>query len=282
MKEILELTTEVHPFILFVEDRDKARDYGTLFLKELGCSVVAVKNADEAIKMFMLSPNLDLVFTDIDLLGVEGKDDKSGVDLARFIKQLNCDLPIIGYSSKFDDNGLDINEKLLFDGWFGKGKMVVQELFEMYTNLKKKANEHKIKRFDEISDIFNGLIKRNVIENESFGKAIEIAFKFGETPFNQIDEAMNGTGYKLICVNSESYTRLTKSILVWIRVDDNLCETEVYGHSDLFCFGDSQNEAVHNLLILMEGFYEDMRLDSENNYSGPALKIRRFLFNIFN
>lgn len=280
MENKAEIIKEMKPLILFIEDREELRRDCADLLKESGCLIISVDNAKDAIKNYMISPNIDLVFTDIDLLGRTEKD-KSGVDIAKFVKQVNCDLPIIGYSSKFEENELTNDEREYFDEWYSKGRMNLKEITHMLKNVKEKANGHKMERFDEMCDLFNTLKKKDVIDNNAFGDILRLAIKYDSAPFSQIDEAINDIGYKLVLIDTDSYKNMKTPILIWLREDDNLCEAEVYGYSDLYSFGDTKDEAINSLFVIMLGFYEDLKEDMSEKISGPALKLQKFLFNVF-
>ena len=272
---------EIKPNILFVEDKKNFRESSIKNLKEINCSVLAVDNADEALECYLHSPNIDLVFTDIDLLGRIERD-KSGVDIARFIRQLDCDMPIIGYSSKFKSGELGPEEIGLFNSWYDKGKMLPTEINQMFDQVKIIADERKEQRINEMCDIFNLLKDKNVINKSDFNEVLGVAFEFGNAPISQLNQAIEELGFKLILINAQRNENIKKPVLIWLREDDNCCEVEVYGFSDLFGFGKTKDDAINNLLSIMLGFHNDMSIDSEDNFAGPALKLKKFLSNIFN
>lgn len=272
-----ESTSSIKPLILLVQDREDARRDDSQLLKSLGCSVITAENANEALKKFFISPHLDLVFTDIDLVGSETARDKSGVDIARFIKHLDNELPIIGRSSIFEDNELSDNEKSWFDKWYSKGGMSYQALQKMFEDVKTQADAHKQKRFNEIADIFNKLKKNNIIDQKDFGEVLELAISYGTTPFLQIEEATSESGYELKLVSPKTSTMIGKPFLIWTKSESGTHETEVYGYSDLYSFGLDEEDALNNLLRLMSGFASDMKNESPQSFAGPALRLRKFL-----
>jgi|GEM_PF-5414011 len=280
MNEFEETNALVKPLIMIVEDREDGRRDVAELLKQLGCAVITAENANEALKNYMITPRLDLVFTDIDLLGSENYKDKSGVDIARFIKQLNSKLPVIGYSSKFEDNELTDEERSYFNGWYFKGGMSVQALSHMYVELKSKADQHKKGRFDDIADAFNILKQKNVIDLNHFSEVLELAISYGTAPSLQIEEAASEKGYELKLVDPKTINPIAKPFLIWTRSEKNIHEIEVYGYSELYSFGQTEKEALAKLLELMRGFASDMKKESPENFAGPALRLRKFLFNI--
>ena len=279
---ILKMREEITPLVLLVDDKVNAMQSTVSLIGSLGCSVVVARSADEAIKVIMSSPSLDLVFTDVDLIGNVRIKDKSGVAVATFAKQVDNELPVFGYSSKFEDEELDEKDKENFDNYYYKGVTGIEKKEEMYNSIRSMAIKHKEKRFNKMLELFNTLNKEMVIGTKNFDNIFRLATELEEIPFRQINEAITTKGYKLVTIYPEPSKKLSKPFLVWIHNEEKYSEVEVYGYSDLFCFGDSEDEAINNLLIIMEGFLEDMRSDSEEKFIGPALKIRNFLINIFN
>jgi len=266
----------IKPFILIVEDREGGRNKYAKALRDINCGVITATNAKEAVNSFMTSPKLDLVFTDIDLKG-KTHPDKSGVDIARFIKHLDNELPVVGYSSKFVDKELSEEEKGYFNRWFPKGDMLVKDILEMCDNLKDMANHHKLRRFNEVVDLFNKLKAKKIISNDQFGQVLETAITYDTTPFSQVEEAIAESGYSLKLLSSLVSDFISKPFLVWIRNDETLFEVEVYGYPDLYSFGNTEDEAIKNLIQIMQGYAADMKSDDADNFAGPALLLRKFL-----
>jgi len=82
--------------VLVVEDSDHVRYFARQLLTDLSCQVTEASNAQEALALLQ-NDRFDLVFSDIVMPGI------TGVDLAREIKRLFGDVPVLlasGYSSK--------------------------------------------------------------------------------------------------------------------------------------------------------------------------------------
>lgn len=90
-------TTDNHPgsrTVLVVEDSPDVRDVTARMLRDLGHDVQAVASAEEAMERLRHGPHVDLVLTDILL-----SDSKTGLQLAREIRLLRQDLPVLFMSA---------------------------------------------------------------------------------------------------------------------------------------------------------------------------------------
>lgn len=82
--------------VLLVEDNDQVREFAEALLEHLQCEVVSVDSAESALDM-LKREKVDLVFSDIVMPG------KSGIELAKIVRDLHPDLPILlasGYSEE--------------------------------------------------------------------------------------------------------------------------------------------------------------------------------------
>jgi CheY-like chemotaxis protein len=107
------------PVILVVDDDPGVLQQMVSGLAGLNCSPVGVASHMAAVETLRSNPSIDLVLTDI-RLGLQG-DDKSGVDLARYVRRQFCDLPIVGYSAVFTESQFASGERGLFDYVWPKG-----------------------------------------------------------------------------------------------------------------------------------------------------------------
>lgn len=122
------------PVILVVEDDPEALDQRTDLLSTLRSAPIGKPSEDEA-REVILELSVDLVLTDI-RLGTP-QDDRSGIDLARYVKSIYPDLPVIGYSARVADNELSPAEKEVFDEVWPKNLdyMQIEELMQRCQSL---------------------------------------------------------------------------------------------------------------------------------------------------
>ena len=82
--------------VLLVEDNAPVRQFAESLLEDLGCEVISTASGEEALRLLETTP-VDLVFTDVVM------PEMSGVDLARKIREVNADVPVLlatGYSDE--------------------------------------------------------------------------------------------------------------------------------------------------------------------------------------
>ena len=101
------------PVILVVEDNPEALAQRTDLLATLDSKPIGLPSEEEA-REAILGNVIDLILTDIRLRD-EPWDDRSGVRLARYAKDLYPSLPVIGYSAWLVDDDLEPSEREVFD-----------------------------------------------------------------------------------------------------------------------------------------------------------------------
>ena len=80
--------------VLLVEDNDAVRGFAEHLLEDMHCSTISAASGEEALKLLQ-EHEVDLVFSDVVMPGL------SGVDLARCVRALHPDVPVVlasGYS----------------------------------------------------------------------------------------------------------------------------------------------------------------------------------------
>lgn len=80
--------------VLIVEDQDEVRDVAIALVQSIGYRTLSAPGAEEALRILERTPDIDLVFTDIVMPGM------NGVELARRARAMRPDLPIV-YATGF-------------------------------------------------------------------------------------------------------------------------------------------------------------------------------------
>jgi DNA-binding NarL/FixJ family response regulator len=138
------------PVIVVVEDDPEALEQRTSLLASLDCLAIGFLTDEEA-REAMLSAPVDLLLTDIRLKPSKG--DRSGVELARYVKRTFPDMPVLGYSAVFADKDLAPLEKDTFDEVWPKNLdfMQIEELMQRCQSL---ARQHQVRRREALWQLF--------------------------------------------------------------------------------------------------------------------------------
>lgn len=272
--ENVEDPIEGRPVVLVVEDEEDALEWRTESLQAVDCMAIGVRSHDEAMRELRAGPAIDLVLTDIRLTPQINKD-KSGVALARYIKETYVDLPVAGYSARFHDTELESEKKYfdeLFDIVWPKGETRLRELDEIIDYCRRRALEHRKSRRETAFELHAVLRRRH----EEKHPEVELMRELHPTDQSApIEAALRAAGYRLKLVEARNERRLSKPIIVWLLEVDGQVEAEVYGQPALYAHGDSDEEAIAALVDLMRLYAEECDVPEEA--IGPALSLTKFL-----
>ncbi len=128
------------PLVLVVEDDERLLGLRARSLEQRGLEVVASNTVDEALSALESGPELDAVLLDINLRNEPG--DKSGIALAKVIRDRYKDVPMVAYSVFYADEILD-EVSPVFDRYYSKGSRPVAELEEALEEIRKLAMAHQ-------------------------------------------------------------------------------------------------------------------------------------------
>src|ERR1044071_8779463 len=102
------------PVVLLIDDMQKARELHSELLRLNGFTTIAVASRAEAEQELRAGPGVDIVVTDVNLDESE-IGDISGIHLASKIREIRPEIPIIGYSGRFEENELPRQYLQLFE-----------------------------------------------------------------------------------------------------------------------------------------------------------------------
>lgn len=146
--------TKPQPLVLVVEDDEYALQSRTEALSDADCAVVGVPSLGDAMRELRTEPKFDLIITDIRLS--PSADDKSGIELARHVRDQHPDLPIAGYSAVFADHDLS-DDMELFDAISVKGSMDYRSIDETVKHWRRLAEHHRFRDQRHEAAVISGL-----------------------------------------------------------------------------------------------------------------------------
>lgn len=135
------------PKVLVVEDNARALELRVDALRDAGCEVIGVRSHLDATRELTTLGTIDLVLTDIHFGSVLG--DQSGIDLARYIRRMFPEMPVVGYSAYFADGDLGEHAEV-FDAVWTKGAR--QDIDRMIHDSVDRARRYQSIRASSMSD----------------------------------------------------------------------------------------------------------------------------------
>lgn len=277
---------------LLVEDDQISLDIRREMLNGRGFATVAVQNEEEALREFAASPGVDLVITDI-RLRPERRTDKSGVVLARRIKAISAKVPIVGYSAAFAEKELSDDDRAPFTSYYARGGSEPAQIIRHIEEWKVLADEFREQRQAEA----RGRLRKF---REKYGQPDPVysTLRFlvpnrlltGED-LSCVEDVLRNAGFQLRIID-RGYARPTiedetaevrSRILVWLRREADAVVAEVYGFSEFYSFGDTEEDAIRNVLLLLDGFHRDLSNDQEERLGSNerTRDIEEFLKSVF-
>lgn len=264
--------------VLVVEDDPRTQKVRKRQLERNGFGVLLAGSRPEAIRELEASPHVDAVLTDANL-DPTNPADRSGIELASFIRDRHADLPIMAYSAQMADSPLSTSERALFTFQVPKAIMTPHELGEHLGQLRQVAKEHRSKRVAAARDARNLLREKVQLEDVDAAETVRRLLP-DDIAARGVEHALRKAGYRLQLVHSPAFRPEANPVLVWTRewesTDGIQAEAEVYAQPTLYSHGDSAHLAVACLIELMRLFAEDFQ-SSPGPSAGPARRLETFL-----
>lgn len=275
-----DLTLE-RPVVLLVEDDEDQLSWRRDRFADSGCMPIAVSSHDDAVRELRAGPAVDLVLTDIRLVpeaesGDEGKElDRSGLALARYVKETYVDLPVAGVSAYFDDE--DLAEDEAFYNYFvqiwTKGQQDYRQLDEMIGDCRRMALKHRQSRRTNAFEVHAALRRRHEVRHPEVELMRELHPPAEAAP---VEAVLRDAGYRLKLVEDRSL-KLAQPIIVWLLDVDGRVDAEVYGQPALYARGATDEEAIVALIHLMDLYRAELASDSPDERVEPSPSLATFL-----
>lgn len=269
--ETASAVVEGPPIVLIVEDEEEALDLRKELLDDAGCTTIGVRSSDDAIRELRASPGVDLVLTDI-RLGRRGED-KSGVALARFVKDTYVDLPVAGYSAWFEDDQLSSSERAPFDAMWPKRFNNGGEIQAIVEACRERAGAHRAMRSGNAFEAQAILRRRHEQLHPEVEMLRELRLDGGEAA--PVETALEDAGYRLKLVEPRNRA-LAQPTIVWVCAVDGEFEVEVYGQPALYARSTTDADAIADVIELMRLYGAEITASSVDAV-GPALSLTEFL-----
>jgi|GEM_PF-1530088 len=295
---------EEKPVALIVEDQPSTLTSRKRIFNTHGFQAIGAKSKADALREFRASPTIDIVVTDINLVGSD-EADKSGVDLAREIRSRRPTVPVIALSGRFDD--LDADEKLSFNGFLLKGAFSVAQLEANLTDWKNQALRYRQARAQKARQDLQQFREDRPLPNPD----VELLQDFlpgshmptrTDDPTNERDdpdgiddefldpdEILRRAGWRLQLVEAgfqlsefEDMTVKTGiAIPLWLREELNTWIAVLHGHPCIYHDAPTQKEVVEGALALMLGYHRTFTETPQPEPTDELKNLRNYLKQVF-
>lgn len=165
-------------------------------------------------------------------------------------------------------------EKSNFDCWYDKAQLA-DEINKMLDELKERAIVHRKEKYEETEKLISFLRDKYTINKEEYEQIRELILKT-DSP-SELEKILHEANYTLRILHPVNVESLSNPILIWIKKHDDTIESEVYGHSALYSFGETEEIAIEKLIELMQLFAKEVVNDDPNDYQGAGLRLKEFL-----
>ena len=149
---------------LIVEDQADALGIKRELLEQHGFTVLGARNREQALAEDAAVPSIDLVVTDVNL-DPSSPLDKSGLDLAREIRESESGVPIVGYSALFAEDAFPETELESFDRYHPKGTSSPVEVLENVREMQRLARRHRRRRVAKASERIDEYSRTGALHN---------------------------------------------------------------------------------------------------------------------
>lgn len=275
------------PLVLVVEDKDKPRNVRLEMFEAHGFAAIGVASQRDAHRELRACPSIDLLVTDVNL-NTRHPRDKSGVELARQIKELRPDLPMIAYSGRVQEGDLSKEDIKLFRSVHLKGSDQITVLKKRIKRWRSWATDYQKSRLKRVEIQLNKLVTKYRVDDYDFNLMREFIPALSSASVGSvksIEDVLNGAGYKLKIVESKESSSLIDSadfsikspIPIWLRTLDDHVVAEVYQFPDLYASAPTDREAIRLLLSLMVGYYHDLKDSDNRSMAETVRRMRQYL-----
>lgn len=238
---------------MIIEDNPGTRRTSVRLLESFGCDVVAAESADRAIAEVWALPRLDLVCADIGL-DPRSAEDKSGIRVARTVREINPSIPLAAYSGKGFD--LEKAERDLFDLVEIKGGGIgAEDLEEFFDDAVKLAREQSAKVRVDAREAATDPEERVLADLRHVLKRYVVDV----SDPSEIEGALEAAGYQIRLVSPDACEGLRRPIIVWVQRDNEESIAQLFGASAFFAVGDNEEAAIAHLVVVLREELTDIQ-----------------------
>jgi CheY-like chemotaxis protein len=279
---------------LVIEDNERTLAETGNLLTTQGMTVVPARSAADAVKEIKGAPGFDVILSDINLDPLRYHD-KSGIRVAEIVRATNAEIPIFGYSSFFSEDQLTPEEWSVFTRHFPKAppKVKAVSILTQVEEMKTAALSYRKLRAERAAKRLEEFRQKYPMAHSDFATLRFLVparlYASGGDP-KSVEDLLRGAGYRIRVIErgcerpllNDETAAVVSPIIFWLRDADGCSIAEVYGYPELYSYGADGEEAVRNVLLLMDGFYQDLADESDADQASTLTqRLRDFLVAVF-
>jgi CheY-like chemotaxis protein len=279
----------IRPTVLLVEDNPTVLHSREEVFRNNNFDTVIAENYANALAKFRSTPSISILATDINL-DPEDAGNRDGLKLAEELHSIMPALPMVALSGVVTEHAFRESKRAtLFKDSLVKG--ADPEKFEQSVpRWREWAVEYLGTRLTARDQELLRLKTRYQISDYDF----DLMREFIPLPLESaadLDTLVSSKGYRLHIIEMASLPaecvregiKITKSIPLWIRKDQDSVVAEVYGFPQLYASGSTEEEATQLTMILMHEYYKDFKNTGEDDQPESALvrQMRQYLNTVF-
>jgi CheY-like chemotaxis protein len=281
-------TDESTVIALVVDDNKRVLKAKRELLHDQGIITFGVTNYHDAIREFRSVPRVDMVITDINLSTDElysGKD-TSGATLAQVLRAISSELPIYGYSAIFAEGQISDELSGAFTAYYPEGKLTLDQQLEYAVAWKAAAVQHRDQRLERAKHELERLKASYQMPDPNYSTLRDLTPGSGPTEDqDSIEEVLERAGYRIKLIEpggarpriDGAYARTRGPIVLWIRESGGITIAEVYAYPELYGHGETEERAIADVLLLMDGYANDLQGDDASSLDPKVLRLRNYL-----
>jgi CheY-like chemotaxis protein len=266
----------VRPLVLLVEDNKQNLAARRIGFEERNCAVIAVTNANDAIREIAARHLISLVVMDINLR--QDADDVSGLALARYLRDTGRDVVKAGYSAHFaedDYSAIPLTERdELFDHYYPRSRLKAHEIARMLDELARVARVHMLAKAAAFQAKLE-LTLADSVENLSDFRSYRDVIASMRAQVEQADALIESD---LLLLDPAKYPELRRTVYTICRTLDGSTDLEVFGVPVLYSAANDSDAAAAQLIELMVAFHNDIR--EFPDLGEPAKELANFLASV--
>ena len=254
-----------------------------------GFATLAVEDEHQALREFISSPGVDVVITDV-RLHPSMPLDKSGVRLARQLKEISPEIPIVGYSAAYGQNELTDEERNLFTSFYARGASNPREFLKHISAWKELARSFRTERLEDARTRLEGYrqkYRQSAPEYSIMRFLVPNRLVQAEGDTSSVEDVLREAGFELRFISrgttrptiADGVDKLQSPLPLWLHKDAGSTISEVYGYPEFYSYGENEEEAIGNVLLLMDGFHQDFKMQKADSARNEQLA--EFLQSIF-